>query len=66
MPSLFPVGAEAEGSHVKGIPFSQLLVAPANAGDPRLNRGSGRYPGEGNGNLPQDSFLENPIDRGES
>ena len=26
--------------------------------------GSGRSPGEGNGNLLQDSCLENPMDRG--
>ena len=40
---------------------------PANAGDPRdmgLIPGSGRSPGEGNGNLLQYSFLENSMDRG--
>ena len=26
--------------------------------------GSGRYSGDGNGNPPQDSCLENPMDRG--
>ena len=35
-----------------------------NAGDPRMIPGSGRYPGEGNGNLLQYSCLENPMDRG--
>ena len=35
-----------------------------NAGDPGLIPGSGRSPGEGNGNLLQYSFLENPMDRG--
>ena len=35
-----------------------------NAGDPGLVRGSGRSPGEGNGNLLQYSCLENSMDRG--
>ena len=38
--------------------------SPANAGDAGLIPGSGRAPGEGNGNLLQDSCLENPMDRG--
>ena len=33
------------------------------AGDPGLIPGSGRSPGEGNGNLLQYSCLENPMDR---
>ena len=40
---------------------------PANAGDARdvgQIPGSGRSPGEGNGNLLQYSCLENPTDRG--
>ena len=40
---------------------------PANAGDVRdmgLIPGSGRFPGEGNGNPLQYSCLENPMDRG--
>ena len=40
---------------------------PANAGDIRdtgSDPGSGRPPGEGNGNLLQYSCLENPMDRG--
>ena len=40
---------------------------PANAGDIRdtgSDPGSGRSPGEGNGNLLQYSCLENPMDRG--
>ena len=32
--------------------------------DKRLIPESGRFPGEGNGNLLQDSCLENPKDRG--
>ena len=40
---------------------------PANAGDERDTGsipGSGRFSGEGHGNLLQDSCLENPMDRG--
>ena len=36
----------------------------ANAGDMSLIPGSGRCPGEGNGNLLQCACLENPMDRG--
>ena len=35
-----------------------------NAGDPGTVPGSGRSPGEGNGNPLQYSCLENPVDRG--
>ena len=35
-----------------------------NAGDPGLIPGSGRSPGEGNGNPAQQSCLENPMDGG--
>ena len=37
---------------------------PAHAGDAGLIPKSGRFPGEGNGNLLQYSCLENPMDRG--
>ena len=37
---------------------------PANAGDPGSLPGSGRSPGEGNGNPLQYSCLENPKDGG--
>ena len=37
---------------------------PANAGDLGSVPGSGRSPGGGNGNPPQYSCLENPMDRG--
>ena len=37
---------------------------PANAGDADFIPGSGRAPGEGNGNSLQYSCLENPMDRG--
>ena len=37
---------------------------PVKAGDLGLISGSGRFRGEGNGNLLQYSCLENPMDRG--
>ena len=37
---------------------------PANSGDPGSVPGSGRSPGEGNGNPLQYSGLENSMDRG--
>ena len=37
---------------------------PANSGDPGSVPGSGRSPGEGNGNPLQYSCLENSMDRG--
>ena len=37
---------------------------PANAGDLGSIPGSGRFPGEGNGNPLQYFCLENPMDRG--
>ena len=37
---------------------------PANAGDWGSIPGSGRSPGEGNGNPLQYSYLENPMDQG--
>ena len=38
---------------------------PANTGAMGLIPGSGRSPGEGNGNPLQYSCLENPMDRGD-
>ena len=38
---------------------------PANAGDAGLIPGLGGFPGEGNGNPLQYSWLGNPTDRGE-
>ena len=37
---------------------------PVNAGDMGSNSGSGRSPGEGNGNALQYSCLGSPMDRG--
>ena len=41
-----------------------VKVSAYNAGDPGSIPGSGRFPGEGNGNPLQYSCLENPMDRG--
>ena len=50
---------------MKGFPGSSLVKnPPANVGDVGSIPGSGRTPGEGNGNPLQYSFLENPMDRG--
>ena len=38
--------------------------SPASTGDAGLTPGSGRSPGEGNGNPLQNSCLENSMDRG--
>ena len=49
-------GGHASASVVKNL--------PANAGDMGSIPGSGRSPGEGNGNLLKYSCLKNPMDRG--
>ena len=50
---------------VMGFPGGSGGKASAcNAGDPGSIPGSGRSPGEGNGNPLQYSCLENPMDRG--
>jgi len=50
---------------MRGFPYSSVDKESAcNAGDPGLIPGSGRSPGEGNGNPLQYSYLENPMDRG--
>ena len=52
-------------SSVLCFPCGSVVKAPAfNAGDLGLILGSGRSPGEGNGNALQYSCLENPMDRG--
>ena len=43
---------------------SEGKVSAYNAGDAGSIPGSGRSPGEGNGNTLQYSCLENPMDRG--
>ena len=52
---------------IKNIGFPGDAVVknpPANAGDVSLIPGSGRFPGIGNGNLFQYSYLENSMGRG--
>ena len=47
------------------ILFRTQMVKPAyNVGDPGSIPGLGRSSGEGNGNLLQYSYLENPMDGG--
>ena len=52
-----------------GLPrWCSVKNPPANAGDAGdagLTPGSGRSPGEGNGNPLRDSCLENPMNRGD-
>ncbi|CAN0510176.1 unnamed protein product, partial [Rangifer tarandus platyrhynchus] len=49
-----------------GFPGDSVVKnLPVNAGDTGLIPGSGRSPGEGNGNPLQYSCLENPRDRGD-
>ena len=49
--------------HSLGFPGGSEVKASAwNAGDPGVIPGSGRSPGEGNGNPLQYSCLENPMD----
>ena len=43
---------------------SEVKASAWNAGDPSSIPGSGRSPGEGNGNPLQYSCLENPMDGG--
>ena len=43
---------------------SEVRESASNAGDPGSIPGSGRSPGEGNGNPLQYSCLENPMDGG--
>ena len=50
--------------HIYTIPQPPTVESAYNAGDPGLIPGSGRSPGEGNGNPLQYSYMENPMDRG--
>ena len=50
---------------LQGFPGgSEVKASACNAGDPGSIPGSGRSPGEGNGNPLQYSYLENPMDGG--
>ena len=63
----FPGGSDGKSvclQLVIGFPGgSELKASASNAEDPGLIPGSGRSPGEGNGNPFQYSYLENPMDR---
>ena len=50
--------------HLKQLCCSVGKESACNAGDPGSIPGSGRSPGEGNGNPLRYSCLENPMDRG--
>ena len=55
------------GNPIPPVGFPSGSPIPTNAGDPTiadLIPGSGRSPGEGNGNLLQYPCLGNPMDRG--
>ena len=50
---------------MEGFPGRSVVKnPPANTGNAGLIPGSGRFPGEGNGNPLQYYCLENPMDRG--
>ena len=52
-------------THHQGFPGgSDGKASACNAGEPGSILGSGRSPGEGNGNTLQHSCLENPMDGG--
>ena len=53
------------GSAISGVSLVAQMVKnhSCNAGDPGLIPGSGKSPGEGNGNPFQYSWLGNPMDR---
>ena len=52
-------------NNLRGFPGGSAVKASAwNAGDPGSLPGSGRSPGEGNGNPLQYSCLENPMEGG--
>ena len=54
--------------YINGLPWwlssKESACSVGDTGDAVLIPGSGRYPGEGNGNLFHYSCLENPMDRG--
>ena len=54
-----------KGTYLMSFPGSSIVKnLPAKAGDTDSIPGSGRSPGEGNGNPLQYSCLGNPVDRG--
>ena len=57
-------GLNRKAGYVGFLGGSVVKNPPANAGDMGSTPGSGRSPGEGNGNPLQYSCLGNPMDRG--
>ena len=58
-------GGKKKGRNKKGFPGgSEVKASACNEGDLGSIPGSGRSPGEGNGNPVQYSCLENLMDRG--
>ena len=60
----FLVSISSFKSHILELSSSDGKASAYNVGDPGLIPGSGRSPGEGNGNPLQYSCLESPMDRG--
>ena len=59
----YQLRSKAKFIATKGFPAgSEVKASACNAGDPGSIPGSGRSPGEGNGNPLQYSCLENPMD----
>ena len=58
------VGDNHDMKITRGFPGSDGKESACNAGDTGLIPGSGRSPGEENGNPHQYSCLNNPMDRG--
>ena len=51
--------------HIQGFPGGSTVKNPAvNTANLGVNPGSGRSPGEGNGNPLHDKYLESPLDKG--
>ena len=50
--------------HLSSTGGAEVKASACNVGDPGSIPGSGRSPGEGNGNRLQKSCLENPMDGG--
>ena len=53
-----------QGPSLRGPGGSEVKASASNAGDTGSIPGSGRSPGEGNGNQLQYSCLRNPMGRG--
>ena len=59
-----PIEQKMEGGRIHSSGGSEVKASACNAGDPGSIPGSGRSPGEGNGNPLQYSCLGNPMDGG--